>query len=102
MVIEWPENDARASVFPILPPPKSALRGVTHSLAREFHPQGIHVAHDILDGLIWAQRSQQGFSPERDTCPPPEGIAEVYWQLTQQPRSTLSQEIDLRPDVEPF
>lgn len=81
---------------------KFALRGLAQSLAREFHPQGIHVAHVILDGLIWTERSRQRFSPERDKCLLPEDIAEVYWQLTQQPRSAWSQEIDLRPDVEPF
>ena len=81
---------------------KFALRGLAQSLAREFHPQGIHIAHVILDGLIWTERSRERFSPDRDTCLLPEDIAEVYWQLTQQPRSTWSQEIDLRPDVEPF
>lgn len=81
---------------------KFALRGLAQSLAREFHPQGIHVAHVILDGLIWTERSRQRFSPARDKCLLPEDIADVYWQLTQQPRSTWSQEIDLRPDVEPF
>lgn len=81
---------------------KFALRGLTQSLAREFHPQGIHIAHVILDGLIWSSRTQERFSPEQRKCMLPEDIAEVYWHITQQPRSTWSQEIDLRPDVESF
>jgi NAD(P)-dependent dehydrogenase (short-subunit alcohol dehydrogenase family) len=81
---------------------KFALRGLTQSLAREFHPQGIHITHVILDGLIWSQRTQERFSPEQESCMLPEDIAEVYWHITQQPRSTWSQEIDLRPDVESF
>jgi NAD(P)-dependent dehydrogenase (short-subunit alcohol dehydrogenase family) len=81
---------------------KFALRGLTQSLAREFHPQGIHITHVILDGLIWSQRTQERFSPEQEKCMLPEDIAEVYWHITQQPRSTWSQEIDLRPDVESF
>lgn len=81
---------------------KFALRGLAQSLAREFHPQGIHITHVILDGLIWSSRTQERFSPEQEQCMLPEDIATVYWQITQQPRSTWSQEIDLRPDVESF
>jgi NAD(P)-dependent dehydrogenase (short-subunit alcohol dehydrogenase family) len=81
---------------------KFALRGLAQSLSREFHPQGIHITHVIIDGLIWTARSQERFSPERDKCLLPCDIAEVYWQITQQPRSAWSQEIDLRPDLEPF
>ena len=81
---------------------KFALRGLAQSLSREFHPQGIHITHVIIDGLIWTARSQERFSPEREKCLLPCDIAEVYWQITQQPRSAWSQEIDLRPDVEPF
>ena len=81
---------------------KFALRGLAQSLAREFHPQGIHITHVILDGLIWSARTHERFSPEQEHCMLPEDIAEVYWYITQQPRSTWSHEIDLRPDVESF
>lgn len=81
---------------------KFALRGLVQSMAREFQPKGIHVAHVIIDGIIWTPRSQERFSPMKETCLLPEDIAEAYWHLSQQSRSAWSQEIDLRPDIESF
>ncbi|KAI0161559.1 NAD(P)-binding protein [Xylariaceae sp. FL1272] len=79
-------------------------RALTQSLAREFGPQGIHVAHAIIDGLIDLEKSK-GFTVNggvEDGKIKPEGIAESYWHLHTQPRSAFTQEMDLRPYVEKF
>lgn len=81
---------------------KFALRGLAQSLAREFQPQGIHIAHIVLDGILWTERSRQRLAIEQQQALLPRDVAEVYWQISEQPRSAWSQEIDLRPDVEPF
>ena len=84
---------------------KAALRALAQSAAREFGPQGIHVAHVIIDGAIDGDRIN-GFLPslkgERgpDGLLDPDGIAENYWSLFQQPRSAWTHELDLRPWVE--
>lgn len=81
---------------------KFALRGMAQSLAREFGPQGIHVAHILIDGLIWGAQAQDRFKAQRDACLEPDAIAETYWHLIQQPRATWSHEVDLRPYNESF
>lgn len=73
---------------------KFGLRAVAQSMARELGPQGIHVAHVIIDGQIG--------EAERDAKLHPDAIAEAYWQLHQQPRSAWTQELDLRPWAEKF
>ncbi|MEM8980925.1 MAG: SDR family NAD(P)-dependent oxidoreductase [Pseudomonadota bacterium] len=90
---------ARFSVFAAS---KFALRGLTQSLAREYQPAGVHVAHVILDGIIDTARSRDLHSLDPAKMMKPEDIAEVYWQITQQSRSTWSHEIDLRPASEGF
>ncbi|MDJ0556232.1 MAG: SDR family NAD(P)-dependent oxidoreductase [Microcoleaceae cyanobacterium MO_207.B10] len=82
---------------------KFGLRALAQSLAREFSPQGIHVAHVIIDGLINTDRVKKMF-PERDpqTMLSPESIAENYWQLYQQKPTTWTLELDLRPASEKF
>jgi NAD(P)-dependent dehydrogenase (short-subunit alcohol dehydrogenase family) len=81
---------------------KFALRGLTQSLAREFQPRSIHVAHIILDGIIdtAASRALHGLAPARMMSP--DDIAETFWQTAHQPHSTWSHEIDLRPPSETF
>ncbi|MGB1109441.1 MAG: SDR family NAD(P)-dependent oxidoreductase [Gammaproteobacteria bacterium] len=80
---------------------KFALRGLAQSLAREFGPQGVHVAHVLIDGIIWSQRAQaRGMT--QDQCLSAADIAASYLHLINQPRSTWTQELDLRPDVETF
>ncbi len=79
---------------------KFALRGLAQSLAREFGPRGIHVAHVVIDGLIWSGRARHGVS--QDKCLMPEAIADCYLQLIGQDRSAWTHELDLRPDVEKF
>ena len=81
---------------------KFALRGLTQSLAREYSPQGIHIAHVLLDGLIWGAQSRNKFSAKEEDCLLPEAIADSYFHLIQQHRSSWTQELDLRPDCETF
>lgn len=81
--------------FTNLASPKAALRSLVQSLARELSPQGIHVAHVVIDGQIAAD-------PTDDATLDPAAIAEVYWQLHAQPRSAWTHELDLRPWVERF
>lgn len=81
---------------------KFALRGLTQSLAREFQPAGVHVAHAILDGIIDTPRSRDLHSLDPAKMMKPADIAEAYWQLAHQPRSTWTHELDLRPATEGF
>ena len=84
---------------------KHALRALAQSMARELGPQGIHVAHSIIDGAIDTAFIAENF-PERyklkasDGILDPEAIAEAYWQLHRQHRSAWTQELDLRPWTE--
>jgi NADP-dependent 3-hydroxy acid dehydrogenase YdfG len=83
---------------------KFALRATTQSLAREFGPKGVHVAHAVIDGAIDTPRLKQlGWKVnegKEDGAISPDAIADAYWWLHSQPRSTWTQEIDIRPYVE--
>jgi NAD(P)-dependent dehydrogenase (short-subunit alcohol dehydrogenase family) len=80
---------------------KFALRGLAQSLARELAPEGIHVAHFIIDGGIRNPgRSEPPGSP--DSMLDPEAIAASYLQILRQPRSAWTWELELRPWVEKF
>lgn len=81
---------------------KFALRGLTQSLAREYQPAGVHVAHVILDGIIDTPRSRDLHSLDASKMMKPDEISEAYWQLAHQPRSTWTHELDLRPASEGF
>ncbi|MEL6952883.1 MAG: SDR family NAD(P)-dependent oxidoreductase [Pseudomonadota bacterium] len=81
---------------------KFALRGLTQSLAREFQPAGVHVSHVILDGIIDTARSRELHSLDPAKMMRPGDIAEAYWQLAHQPKSTWTHELDLRPASEGF
>jgi len=81
---------------------KFALRGLTQSLAREYQPQGVHVCHTILDGIIDTDRSRELHSLDPAKMMKPEDIAQAYWQLAHQPKSTWTHELDLRPASEGF
>ena len=86
---------------------KAGLRMIAQSMAREFAPLGLHVAHVVIDGGInghrlrsrlpdiLAQRGEDGLLGI-------EAIAETYWQIHRQPRSAWTHEVDLRPFKEPF
>ncbi len=89
--------------FVNLASPKFALRAVAQSMARELGPQGIHVAHVIIDGQILAAR-HAGLLSERgaDSLLEPDAIAQTYVALHRQHRSAWTQELDLRPWTEKF
>lgn len=86
---------------------KFALRALAQSMARELGPQGIHVAHVIIDGAIDTVWIKDMF-PDRyalkdqDGVLNPDEIAENYWTLHNQPRSAWTHEMDLRPWMETF
>lgn len=82
---------------------KSGLRMLGQSLAREFHPQGIHVVHVIVDGQIDTSKLRAR-EPNRngDSVIPPDAIADAVISCLKQPRNAWSQEIDIRPAVETF
>lgn len=80
---------------------KWALRALSQSLAREFGPQGVHVSHAIIDGVIDIPRTKEwlkDLGPEYKLSA--DGIANDYWWLHTQPVTNFTWEIDLRPAVE--
>jgi len=80
---------------------KFALRGLAQSLAREFSPQGIHIAHFVIDGGI-ASATRQVPADKPDSLLDPDDIAATYWHVINQPRSAWTWEVELRPWVERF
>lgn len=84
---------------------KFALRALAQSMARELGPQGIHIAHTIIDGAIDTEWIAKNF-PQRhalkaeDGILNPEHIADAYWMLHSQPRDAWTHELDLRPWME--
>jgi NAD(P)-dependent dehydrogenase (short-subunit alcohol dehydrogenase family) len=80
---------------------KFALRGMAQSMARELGPQGIHVAHVVIDGGIRSTRRSDP-TDRPDSTLDPDAIAESYLHLLQQQRSAWAWEIELRPWVEKF
>jgi len=80
---------------------KFALRGLAQSMARELSPQGIHVAHVVIDGGIRSARRVE--PPDRpDSTLDPDAIAQSYLDLLRQHRSAWAWEIELRPWLEKF
>jgi NAD(P)-dependent dehydrogenase (short-subunit alcohol dehydrogenase family) len=86
---------------------KAALRATAQSIAREFGPQGIHVAHIVIDGGIEGERLLS-FAPDLKAQRGPDGmldidaIADAYWVIHHQHRSAWTLELDLRPWSETF
>jgi NADP-dependent 3-hydroxy acid dehydrogenase YdfG len=82
---------------------KSGLRMLGQSLAREFHPQGIHVVHVIVDGQIDTPRARAR-DPKRDalTMIPADAIAEAILFAYRQPQNAWTHEFDIRPAAENF
>ena len=86
---------------------KFALRAVAQSMARELGPQGIHVAHFVIDGAIDTAFIKETFPDiyalkEKDGILQPEAIADAYWFVHTQHRSAWTHELDLRPYMEKF
>ncbi len=80
---------------------KFGLRGLAQSLARELHPQNIHVGHFVIDGGIRRENDPRADRGE-DGLLDPDSIAETYYQFWRQPRDSWAWEIELRPWVEKF
>ena len=80
---------------------KFALRGLAQSMARELHPQGIHVAHVVIDGGIASARRAEPVDKPASMLDP-NAIAASYLHLIHQPRSAWATEIEVRPWVERF
>ncbi len=82
---------------------KHALRALAQSMARELGPQGIHVAHVVIDGGIDTDFIKQMRAADyadlkaTDGLLAPDAIAEQYVMLHSQPRSAWTHELDLRP-----
>ena len=88
--------------FAALASAKFALRGLAQSLAREYQPLGIHVAHLVIDGLLSGSPSIQRFGrPEGRAINPAEAARAFMW-IVQQPASAWTHELDLRPVGERF
>jgi NAD(P)-dependent dehydrogenase (short-subunit alcohol dehydrogenase family) len=86
---------------------KAGLRMVAQSMAREYGPQGLHIAHVVIDGGIDGERLHrraQELIEKRgdDGLLGIDAIAEAYWQIHRQARSAWTQELDLRPFKETF
>lgn len=86
---------------------KAGLRALAQGMAREFSPQGIHVVHTIIDGVIDGDRAKNQFpdyvkAKGKDGLLQLDAIAETYWAIHQQHPSAWTHELDLRPFKEPF
>jgi NAD(P)-dependent dehydrogenase (short-subunit alcohol dehydrogenase family) len=86
---------------------KAGLRMIAQSMAREYGPLGIHVAHVVIDGGINGDRllsRMPTLVQERgeDGLLGIDAIADTYWTIHRQQRSAWTQEVDLRPYREPF
>jgi NAD(P)-dependent dehydrogenase (short-subunit alcohol dehydrogenase family) len=86
---------------------KAGLRMIAQSMAREYGPQGIHVAHVVIDGGInghrlVSRRPEAVKERGEDGLLGIDAIAETYWHLHRQPKTVWAQEVDLRPYKEPF
>lgn len=89
--------------FAAFAPTKAAQRILAESMARFLGPKGIHVAYFIIDAVIdieWTRKMM----PDRkdDEFAQPDDLAETIYQVSQQPRSAWSFEVDLRPFGEPW
>jgi NAD(P)-dependent dehydrogenase (short-subunit alcohol dehydrogenase family) len=86
---------------------KAGLRALAQGMAREFSPQGIHVVHTIIDGVIDGERARTQFptyveSKGTEGLLQLDAIAETYWAIHIQHPSAWTHELDLRPFKEPF
>jgi len=80
---------------------KFGLRGLAQSMARELAPQGIHVAHFVIDGGIRSE-ARGRIDPGDDHFLDPDAIADTYWHVYRQHRSAWTWEVEVRPWVEKF
>ena len=82
---------------------KFGFRGLAESMAREFWPKGIHVAHVVVDGVIDTPEVRKAYAPGPDEpLLDPDAMAASYWGLVEQDQSAWTLELDLRPHSEAF
>ncbi|MBT3992383.1 MAG: SDR family NAD(P)-dependent oxidoreductase [Rhodospirillaceae bacterium] len=81
---------------------KFGLRGLAQSMARELHPQNIHVVHVVVDGGIRSEERDRIDGRGDDGWLLPDAIADTYYHLHMQHRSSWSWEIEVRPWTEGF
>lgn len=90
---------------------KASLRAFTACLAHEVAPQGVHVAHVVIDGVVHGDRARHAFWGlgavlswllKRDGRLQPADVAATYWAIHQQPSAAWTHELDMRPHQEPF
>lgn len=81
---------------------KAGLRSLTQSLAREYGPKGVHVAHVVLDGILDTAASRALHARPPETMMALDDVAQAYLTLAEQPRSAWTFEMDLRPMGESF
>ena len=81
---------------------KFALRGLVQSLAREFQPQGIHVAHVVLDGMLRGSAAESRHATAGTPTMTPDGVAGNFLWLARQAPFAWTQELDLRTGWEKF
>jgi NAD(P)-dependent dehydrogenase (short-subunit alcohol dehydrogenase family) len=89
---------------------KFGLRAVAQSTARELGPEGIHVAHLVIDAGVdtqWVReriKEREGETALAYLDPGrlmrPDSVAEAYWQIYQEPRDAWSFEREIRPFAE--
>jgi NAD(P)-dependent dehydrogenase (short-subunit alcohol dehydrogenase family) len=93
-----------AALFAALAVGKFGLRALAQSMAREFGPQGIHVAHVVIDGQIDTARvrAYAGAGRPEASFLQPDALAEQYWQLHRQHPTAWTLELDVRPALEKF
>lgn len=97
-----------SALFAALAAPKFALRALTQSAARELAPQGVHVVHVIVDGVInvpglgdkWPAAKEMAKVP--GTLLEPDDMSQTYLALHEQPRSAWTYELELRPMREKY
>ncbi len=90
---------------------KAGARAMAQSMAREFGPQGIHVAHVVIDGVVDGDIVRSVGGPlgrllirnkGADGALLPDAVADTFWAVHAQQRSAWTHEVDLRPYAEPF
>ncbi|MFM5895494.1 MAG: SDR family NAD(P)-dependent oxidoreductase [Novosphingobium sp.] len=85
---------------------KAGLRAAAQSAARELWPQGIHVAHLVIDAGVdteWVRArvteriGAEALAAQPDLLMPPAAVADAYWALYQQPKAAWTFEQEIRP-----
>ena len=75
---------------------------LAQSLAREYGPKGVHVAHFVIDGIVDAERTRSRFGDYMDSLGEdgvlsPDAVADTFWHVHSQNKSAWTHELELRP-----